>query len=89
MSWNLYFANWKLCMSCIALERTFWEKATILHHEANRPEHLEMPQRYSRHYYDLYRMAAYNNIILFSAVVASLIAAADKKRENRNLLFPL
>lgn len=39
-------------------ERTFWEKATILHHEANRPEHLEMPQRYSRHYYDLYRMAA-------------------------------
>lgn len=38
-------------------ERTFWEKATILHHEANRPKHLEMPQRYSRHYYDLYRMA--------------------------------
>lgn len=41
-----------------ALERTFWEKTTILHQEANRPEHLEMPQRYSRHYYDLYRMAA-------------------------------
>ena len=41
----------------VAPERTFWEKATILHHEANRPEHLEMPQRYSRHYYDLYRMA--------------------------------
>lgn len=38
-------------------ERTFWEKATILHHEANRPKHLEMPQRYFRHYYDLYRMA--------------------------------
>lgn len=35
-------------------ERTFWEKATILHHEANRPEHLDMPERYSRHYYDLY-----------------------------------
>ena len=27
----------------VAPERTFWEKATILHHEANRPEHLEMP----------------------------------------------
>jgi len=37
-------------------ERTFWEKATILHHEANRPDHLEMPLRYSRHYYDLYCM---------------------------------
>lgn len=41
----------------VAPERTFWEKATILHHEANRPEHLPMPQRYSRHYYDLYCMA--------------------------------
>lgn len=41
----------------VAPERTFWEKATILHHEANRPEHLDMPKRYSRHYYDLYRMA--------------------------------
>lgn len=38
-------------------ERTFWKKATILHHEANRPEHLEIPQRYSRHYYDLYKMS--------------------------------
>jgi hypothetical protein len=38
-------------------ERTFWEKVTILHHEANRPEHLEMPMRYSRHYYDLYCIA--------------------------------
>ena len=41
----------------VAPERTFWEKATILHHEANRPEYLDMPQRYSRHYYDLYCMA--------------------------------
>ena len=41
----------------VAPERTFWEKATILHHEANRPEHLSMPQRYFRHYYDLYCMA--------------------------------
>jgi hypothetical protein len=38
-------------------ERTFWEKVTILHHEANRPEDSEMPARYSRHYYDLYCMA--------------------------------
>lgn len=41
----------------VAPERTFWEKATILHHEANRPGYLDMPQRYSRHYYDLYCMA--------------------------------
>ena len=35
-------------------ERTFWEKATILHHEANRPVNSFMPPRYSRHYYDIY-----------------------------------
>jgi len=41
-------------------ERTFWEKATILHHEANRPESSKLPQRYSRHYYDLAMMARSN-----------------------------
>lgn len=41
----------------IVAKRTFWEKATILHHEANRPEGSPMPTRYSRHYYDLAMMA--------------------------------
>jgi hypothetical protein len=40
-----------------SVERTFWEKATILHHEANRPADSFMPIRYSRHYYDLYCLA--------------------------------
>ena len=38
-------------------ERTFWEKVTILHREAFRPEDRPFPLRYSRHYYDLYKMA--------------------------------
>ena len=37
-------------------EQTFWEKATILHREANRING-NFPQRYSRHYYDLYRLS--------------------------------
>ena len=37
-------------------ERTFWEKATILHQEAFRPENSLIPNRYSRHYYDIYCM---------------------------------
>lgn len=41
----------------IKAERTFWEKATILHHEAHRPEGNAQPPRYSRHYYDLAKMA--------------------------------
>jgi hypothetical protein len=39
----------------IAAERTFWEKATILHQEAHRTTRI--PQRYSRHYYDLFKLA--------------------------------
>ncbi len=38
-------------------ERTFWEKITILHREAFRPENSTLPPRMSRHYYDVYRMA--------------------------------
>lgn len=38
----------------ITAERTFWEKATILHQQAHRKG--AMPPRYSRHYYDLFRM---------------------------------
>ncbi|MCH5172409.1 MAG: nucleotidyl transferase AbiEii/AbiGii toxin family protein [Erysipelotrichales bacterium] len=38
-------------------ERTFWEKVTILHREANRPQDKQMPQRYARHYYDLYKLS--------------------------------
>ena len=41
----------------IKAERTFWEKITILHHEAHRPEGTAQPAGYSRHYYDVCRMA--------------------------------
>ena len=53
-------------------ERTFWEKATILHREANRPLEKNLPKRYARHYYDLfmfmktsyYKMALKNKKLL-------------------------
>ena len=41
----------------ILAERTFWEKATILHREAHRAVDKPLPSRYSRHYYDLYRLS--------------------------------
>jgi hypothetical protein len=40
----------------IVPERTFWEKVTILHVEAHRPAGKSHPARYSRHYYDVYKM---------------------------------
>lgn len=41
----------------VEASRTFWEKATILHKEANRVNG-HSPARYSRHYYDLYQMCS-------------------------------
>lgn len=41
----------------ITAARTFWEKATILHQEAHRGAERLLPPRYSRHYYDVYRLS--------------------------------
>ena len=38
-------------------KRTFWEKATILHAEYHRPPEKALPERYSRHYYDVAMLA--------------------------------
>ena len=51
------FEQRECAVKVIKAERTFWEKATILHHEAHRPEGNAQPPRYSRHYCDLARMA--------------------------------
>lgn len=52
------FAHATCQVKAIVAERTFWEKATILHHEANRPATSKLPLRYSRHYYDLAMLAS-------------------------------
>jgi predicted nucleotidyltransferase component of viral defense system len=44
-------------LKVVTIERTFWEKATILHQEYHRPDDKPMPPRYSRHYYDVFKMA--------------------------------
>ncbi|MCK4412652.1 MAG: nucleotidyl transferase AbiEii/AbiGii toxin family protein [Candidatus Eisenbacteria sp.] len=61
----------------IKAERTFWEKVTILHHEAHRPQGRLQPKGYSRHYYDVCRMsqspvkgAAFLDLELLRNVVA-------------------
>lgn len=59
----------------IDAERTFWEKATILHHEAHRPEASPVPPRYSRHYYDLCLMAGDDALKKASLEKADLLAS--------------
>jgi len=51
------YLNHKCGLKAIKAERTFWEKVTILHHEAHRPETSTVPLRYSRHYYDLFMLS--------------------------------
>ena len=61
----------------IKAERTFWDKATILHHEAHRPTANAQPPRYSRHYYDLAKMAqsqVRDRALSDPALLASVVA---------------
>ena len=46
-----------ITVRALAIERTFWEKATILHAEVHRPAGKAMPGKYSRHYADLAALA--------------------------------
>jgi hypothetical protein len=71
------FEHARCTVRAIKAERTFWEKITILHHEAHRPEGNAQPKGYSRHYYDVCRMAgsdvkdaAFADTALLAAVVS-------------------
>jgi len=46
------FPDWRCEVVALELERSFWEKATILHTEYHRPSHKPTPDRFSRHYAD-------------------------------------
>jgi hypothetical protein len=50
------FKEGSCTVKVLSAERTFWEKATILHAEFHRPADKAMPERFSRHYCDFYEM---------------------------------
>jgi hypothetical protein len=54
---NAFKSNPECEVIALRAERTFWEKATILHQEANRVEDRPSPLGVSRHYYDLAMLA--------------------------------
>jgi predicted nucleotidyltransferase component of viral defense system len=45
-------------VTVLAAERTFWEKATLIHAELSRGSFRSSTERLSRHWYDLHRLAA-------------------------------
>ena len=50
-------ADGDVSVEVLLAKRTFWEKVTILHAESYRPADKPLPDRYSRHYYDVSMMA--------------------------------
>jgi len=51
------FSDWSCEVTTLEIERSFWEKATILHTEYHRPTDKPTPDRYSRHYADTASLA--------------------------------
>jgi hypothetical protein len=51
------FPDWRCEVVALEIERSFWEKATILHAEYHRPAEKPMPDRFSRHYADTAALA--------------------------------
>lgn len=51
------FTDWRCEVVSLEMERTFWEKATILHTEYHRPAGKSTPDRFSRHYADTAALA--------------------------------
>ena len=47
------FGDWQCNVVALDIQRTFWEKATILHAEYHRRASAGVPERYSRHYADV------------------------------------
>jgi hypothetical protein len=53
------FPDWRCEVVALEVERTFWEKATILHTEFHRPADKPTPDRFSRHYADTAALAVH------------------------------
>lgn len=68
------FPDWACEVTALELERTFWEKATILHAEYHRPADKPTPDRFSRHYADTAALAQHS--------IASQAIARDDLRER-------
>jgi hypothetical protein len=56
------FPDWRCEVVVLEVERSFWEKATILHAEYHRPGDRPTPDRFSRHYADTAALARHPSV---------------------------
>ncbi len=88
------FARPETSVLTVSPERTFWEKATILHKEAFRTNG-RFPSRYSRHYYDICKLAhsdvkerALSDTTLLKSVVDFKMTFWRSNAARYDLCFP-
>ena len=65
----------------VSIERTFWEKITILHYLHFLPEDSPMPLRHSRHFYDVFMLAnsQYKQALFEGRYLLDSIVSFDRK----------
>lgn len=73
-----------IAINVLAIERTFWEKATILHSVCCRPEDKPPRERFSRHYFDVYHLAQDAGLVERTVADTDLLAAIV---ENKRIYF--
>ncbi|MES2534786.1 MAG: nucleotidyl transferase AbiEii/AbiGii toxin family protein [Pseudomonadota bacterium] len=78
------FAAPECTVLALAPERTFWEKAMLLHEETYRPADKKRGARMARHYYDLYRLIEQG----VGANAAADLSLFEKVAEHRKIFFP-
>ncbi len=66
-AYPMLFEEWTSTVTALELQRTFWEKATILHSEFHRPAESPTPDRYARHYFDMVKLLAHRQAPVFLA----------------------
>lgn len=73
-----------IAVNVLAIERTFWEKATILHSVCCRPEEKPPRERFSRHYYDVHHLAQDADLVARAIADTELLEAIV---ENKRAYF--
>jgi len=69
------FKDWKCEVVALELQRSFWEKATILHSEYHRPRDKPTPDRYSRHYADTAALSKHASVRIALETTSSAIGS--------------
>ena len=71
-------------VSVLAPERTYWEKATLIHAECNRENAKANAERLSRHWYDLFQL----NRSEIGSVALSNKKLLEEVINQKNILYP-